>query len=37
MEETKAKEGMEDDAERMHAEGFLGVCWRGVGWSCGAG
>ena len=36
MEETK-KEGMRDDVERTHAEGFLGVCWGGVGWSCGVG
>ena len=25
-EEAKEKEGLGDDVERMHAEGFLGVC-----------
>ena len=36
MKETKEKEGMGDDVERMHAEGFLDVCYgRGRGGPAG--
>ena len=27
MKETKEKDGMGDDVEQVHAEGYLGVCW----------